>query len=159
MVDRIHRVVVVLRAPPPVVATAADRPGAEADAGDLEAGVTERGGSELCLLHLVLLSAHDLERERQRAAAGEKRCEVVPINVIRERIRGGARQAEVAELLAAPGPHKHVFGAALVEVVIVSWCRVHGVERSRTEGAPASPPATTCVQRWPRTGDPGWPRC
>ena len=43
VVDRRDRVLVVLRSPAPVVATAPDRPGSEADAGDLEAG-----GSEQC---------------------------------------------------------------------------------------------------------------
>ena len=37
-VDRRDRVLVILRSPPPLVATASDRPGAEADAGDLETG-------------------------------------------------------------------------------------------------------------------------
>ena len=38
MVNRCDRVLVVLRAPAPVVACASERPGAEADAADLEAG-------------------------------------------------------------------------------------------------------------------------
>ena len=42
---------VVLRAPAELPAAAADRPGAEADAGDLEAGVAELCGLELCLVH------------------------------------------------------------------------------------------------------------
>jgi hypothetical protein len=39
VVDRSDRVLVVLRAPAPVVACASERPGTEADAADLEPGV------------------------------------------------------------------------------------------------------------------------
>src|SRR5438445_13445495 len=40
--DRRDRLVVVLRSPAPVVVRAAERPGAEPDARDLQAGVPER---------------------------------------------------------------------------------------------------------------------
>jgi hypothetical protein len=46
VVDRGDRFLVVLRAPAPVVVRTAERPGTEADGGDLETGRAELDGSE-----------------------------------------------------------------------------------------------------------------
>jgi hypothetical protein len=50
-VDRLDRLLVILRAPAELPATAADRPGAEANAGDLQTGVPQLSRLEPCLLH------------------------------------------------------------------------------------------------------------
>src|SRR5665213_1286918 len=50
-VDRGDRLLVVLGAPAELPATAADRPGAEADPGDLESGAAKLGGLQLRRLH------------------------------------------------------------------------------------------------------------
>src|SRR4051794_26242665 len=55
VMDRLDRVVVVLPAPPELPAAAPDRPRAEADTGDLEAGRAEGGRLQLRLLHVLLL--------------------------------------------------------------------------------------------------------
>src|SRR5215218_9112652 len=60
VMDRRDRVLVFLGTPAPVIAAAPDRPGAEADASDLETGRSELGGLELCLLHWVLLSVRQI---------------------------------------------------------------------------------------------------
>jgi hypothetical protein len=55
-VDRGERLLVVLRAPGELPATAADGPRAEADAGDVQAGGAELRGLECRLLHVQCLS-------------------------------------------------------------------------------------------------------
>ena len=55
-VDGRDRLVILLWSPAELPATAADGPGAEADAADLQAGLAQRTGPELCLLHDVLPS-------------------------------------------------------------------------------------------------------
>ncbi len=67
VVDRSDRIVVVLCAPAPVVGRASERPGAEADAGDLEPGCSEFSGLDLCVLHRLLLRLGDT-RTAQRVS-------------------------------------------------------------------------------------------
>ena len=55
-VDGRDRLVILLRSPAELPATAADGPGAEANAADLQAGIAQRAGPELCLLHDALPS-------------------------------------------------------------------------------------------------------
>src|SRR5205085_11882571 len=61
-VDGGDRLVVVLLAPAPVVLRAADRPGAEADAADLEAGAAKLGRP-----HPVIVAGGFRDRRRRRS--------------------------------------------------------------------------------------------
>jgi heme-degrading monooxygenase HmoA len=78
------------------------------------------------LERLSRLSAQDLERESQRAAPADERGELVPVDEVGEHVRDNAGQAEPPELLAAPGPHEPLLGAALVEVNVLDFSCIHG---------------------------------
>src|SRR3954469_13202436 len=62
-------------------------------------------------------SAHDVEREAQRAPALDEVRDGVPVDEIGERLRENGRQAKAPKLLCAPGANGHCFPIASIQAL------------------------------------------